>query len=94
MVGASPFTDTTRSPTWFPHLPAATLAAVERLYAGGSYTQSRLVMHTLMHYKVRLRVRVRVRIRVRVRVWVRVRVRVRVWVRVRVLTLTLTLTLT
>ena len=32
-------------------MPPATLAAVERLYAGGSYTQSRLVMHTLMHYK-------------------------------------------
>ena len=42
---------TARFPTWFPHLPPATLAAVERLYAGGSYTQSRLVMHTLMHYK-------------------------------------------
>ena len=38
-------------PVWFPHLPAKTLAAVERLYAGGSYTQSRLVQHTLMHYK-------------------------------------------
>jgi hypothetical protein len=42
---------TARFPVWFPHLPAKTLAAVERLYAGGSYTQSRLVQHTLMHYK-------------------------------------------
>ena len=32
---------TARFPIWFPHLPAKTLAAVERLYAGGSYTQVR-----------------------------------------------------
>eukprot|EP00966_Prymnesium_polylepis_P212906 4930999-Prymnesium_polylepis.2 len=40
---------------WFPagseHCSETTRALVARLYGGGEYTQSRLVCHTLMHYK-------------------------------------------
>ena len=42
---------TARFSTWFPRLPASTRAAVERLYGGGQYTQTRLIKHTLIHYK-------------------------------------------
>ena len=36
---------------WFPELADETRARVARLYGGGEYTESRLVKHTLMHYK-------------------------------------------
>ena len=40
-----------RFPRWFPDQDAETRRRVERLYAGGEYTQTRLVKHTMMHYK-------------------------------------------
>ena len=36
---------------WFPDLSETTLARVTQLYAEGSYRDSRMVRHTLMHYK-------------------------------------------
>ena len=36
---------------WFPEADAVATAGIERLYGGGEYTHSRLVKHTLMHYK-------------------------------------------
>eukprot|EP00966_Prymnesium_polylepis_P114893 2655222-Prymnesium_polylepis.2 len=37
--------------TWFPELPERTQRLIRELYGGGEYTSSRLVKHTLMHYK-------------------------------------------
>ena len=36
---------------WFPELPEATYEAILRLFGGGAYTQTRLVQHSLTHYK-------------------------------------------
>ena len=36
---------------WFPDADAVSTAGIDRLYGGGEYTHSRLVKHTLMHYK-------------------------------------------
>jgi len=38
-------------PRWFPELPLQTSELVARLYGGGEYTESRIVQHTLFHYK-------------------------------------------
>ena len=38
-------------PKWFPELDGATSALVARLYGGGEYTESRVVPHSLFHYK-------------------------------------------